>query len=314
MSDHSKKQGKPGGRRISRRRFLTDTAKTACGVSLFGLAVGLNARQSMALPAEAIRPPGALPEKDFLSACTRCGMCVRDCPYDILKLSELGENVASGTPYFTARTGPCEMCEDIPCIVACPTNALDHSLTDIDKSRMGLAVMIDQEACIAFLGLRCEVCYNACPLQSKALKLVVRPNTRTGMHAIFQPVVYSEYCTGCGLCEKVCILEESAIKVLPIRLAKGELGHHYRKSWKRKGKDGQEFPTADPEHKYNLPEGLRYDHSGRELIAKPGYKGPRVSGVPGTQPTVTMPATDMKQTPFSSNPLDTLNKGLKGAK
>lgn len=278
-------------------------AKTACGVSLFALAIGLNGKQSSALPAEAIRPPGALPEDDFLNACTRCGMCVQECPYGILKLSELGSGVANGTPYFTARTNPCEMCEDIPCIPACPTNALDHSLTDINKSRMGLAVLIDQETCIAFRGLRCEVCFNVCPVQGKAIKIETRANIRTGMHAIFPPVVYSEHCTGCGLCEKVCILEVSAIKVLPIRLAKGELGHHYRLGWESKGDLGTKFPTADPEHKYRLPEGLSYEHSGRGLYETPGSK-----------PAITMPGSEMKATPFSSNPLDTLNQGLKGAK
>lgn len=30
---------------------------------------------------------------------------------------------------------------------------------------------------------------------------------------------------------KVCVLEQPAIKVLPLSLAKGELGHHYRFGW-----------------------------------------------------------------------------------
>jgi len=269
------------------------------------MALGLNSRQSSALPSEAIRPPGAGLEKDFLNACTRCGMCVQDCPYDILALAGLGDNVATGTPYFTARTGPCEMCEDIPCIVACPTNALDHELTDINKARMGLAVLIDQETCIAFRGLRCEVCFNVCPVQGKAIRIETRANKRTGMHAIFAPVVSSQYCTGCGLCEKACILEEAAaIKVLPIRLAKGDLGHHFRLGWESKGDLGAKFPTADPEHKYRLPKGLSYEHSGRGLMTDPGFN----------QPAVTMPGTQMEQTPFSSNPLDTLNQGLKGGR
>lgn len=56
-------------------------------------------------------------------------------------------------------------------------------------------------------------------------------NTRTGKHARFLPTVHSDACTGCGKCEKVCVLEQPAIKVLPLSLAKGELGHHYRFGW-----------------------------------------------------------------------------------
>jgi Fe-S-cluster-containing hydrogenase component 2 len=48
---------------------------------------------------------------------------------------------APGTPYFMARTGPCEMCEEIPCVAACPTNALDHGLSDIEQSRMGPVIL-----------------------------------------------------------------------------------------------------------------------------------------------------------------------------
>ncbi len=254
---------------LSRRRFLADTAKTVCGVGLVGLAIGMHAKSAKSLPAEAVRPPGALAEESFLAACVRCGLCVRACPYDILKLAELGDSVATGTPYFTARSGPCEMCEDIPCVPACPTGALDHALTDITKAKMGLAVLIDQESCIAFQGLRCEVCFNICPVRGKAIKLEFRPNVRSGKHAIFEPVVSSEHCTGCGLCERACILDEAAIKVLPTRLAKGEIGDHYRLGWKEKKAKGGSLVSPDPTHRYNLPEGVTYDHTGRGLIEAP---------------------------------------------
>ena len=138
-----------------------------CGVGMLGLGLGLYAKQSKALPALALRPPGALAEDDFLGACIRCGLCVRDCPYDTLQLAKPEAPVATGTPYFTARSVPCEMCDDIPCIKACPTKALDHELTDINKAKMGVAVLIDHETCLNFLGLRCDVCYRVCPAIDK---------------------------------------------------------------------------------------------------------------------------------------------------
>jgi len=223
----------------SRRDFLVGLAQTACGASLLGLGVSLFSQQSSAFPAHAVRPPGVNDEADFLSACIRCGLCVRDCPYDTLKLAELGEDVAVGTPYFHAREIPCEMCEDIPCVKACPTAALDPELTNIDDARMGLAVLIDQETCLNFLGLRCDVCYRVCPVIDKAITLETHHNQRSGAHAVFIPTVHSEYCTGCGKCEKSCVLDTTAIKVLPKELAKGELGKHYRLGWEEKEKAGE---------------------------------------------------------------------------
>ncbi|MEJ1391004.1 MAG: ferredoxin-type protein NapG [Candidatus Sedimenticola sp. (ex Thyasira tokunagai)] len=286
MSDSGNNQSMKEG--LNRRQFLGKTLKTACGVGLIGLGLGMYAKRASSLPATAIRPPGAIPEDEFLGACIRCGLCVRDCPYDILKLGQLGDEVPTGTPYFTARTGPCEMCDDIPCIPVCPTNALDHSLTDINQSRMGLAVVVDQETCIAFLGLRCEVCFNVCPVRGDAITLDMLHNTRSGKHALFIPVVHSEACTGCGLCEKACILEEAAIKVFPMHLAKGELGEHYRVGWEEKERAGEALVTPDVEHQYNLPEGVRYDLQGKGLIID----------------------QDEAEIPVSSNPLDTLNRGI----
>ncbi len=276
--------------RSSRRRFLVDSARAAGGVALAGLGLGMYARQAVSLPAQAIRPPGALPEEEFLGACIRCGLCVRDCPYDTLKLSQLGDPLATGTPYFVARDVPCEMCDDIPCVKACPTGALNHTLTDIDNARMGLAVLADQESCIAFQGLRCEVCFNVCPVQGKAITLEMRHNDRSGKHAIFIPEVHSTDCTGCGKCEEACILERAAIKVLPHHLVKGELGRHYRLGWKEKKKAGGSLVTPDREHQYNLPEGQRYDYEGEGLI----YDDPQT----------------LNDSPFAEDPLTTLKNGM----
>jgi len=269
----------------ARRRFLTDTARTACGVGIAALGLGLLARQSRALPSTALRPPGALPEDEFLGACVRCGLCVRDCPYDTLRLAQLGEAVALGTPYFLAREIPCEMCEDIPCVRNCPTGALDRNLEEIDDARMGLAVVIDHEACIAFQGLRCEVCFNICPVRGDAITLDYQHNARSGMHALFIPIVHSAACTGCGKCEKACILDEAAIKVLPLQLAKGLLGRHYRLGWEEKEQAGGSLVTPDREHLYNLPEGMHYEYEGEGLIENGGA-----------------------EVPFPANPLERLNR------
>lgn len=251
MADEASKRAKS-----SRRKFLQDSARTAAGVAACGVGLVALVEQSKSLPAAALRPPGGLAERSFQSACVRCGLCVRACPYDTLKLAELGTGPAAGTPYFVARQVPCEMCDDIPCVKACPTGALDHALTNIDDAKMGIAVLVSRETCLNFLGLRCDVCYRDCPLIDKAITLEERPNKRTGRHAILEPTVHADKCTGCGKCEKSCVLEEAAIKVLPIRLATGKIGDHYRLGWEEKKKQGGplvpdliELPKRMPEAK-----------------------------------------------------------------
>ncbi len=221
----------------TRRQLLTDGARAACGAAVAGLGLVALARQSAALPAEALRPPGALAEQEFLSACVRCGLCARDCPYDILALADLGDGPANGTPYFTARTGPCEMCEDIPCAAACPTGALGMPET-IDHAEMGLAVVLGRETCLNLQGLRCDVCYRVCPALDKAITLEEHHNARAGAHTIFEPVVHADHCTGCGKCEHACVLEDAAIKVLPVRLAGGGGDRHYQYGWEAKDRAG----------------------------------------------------------------------------
>ncbi|HEX6827842.1 MAG TPA: ferredoxin-type protein NapG, partial [Burkholderiales bacterium] len=95
----------------ARRQFLADSARSACGVALLGVGLGFYANRARATPATAIRPPGALAENNFLGACIRCGMCVRDCPYSTLKLARPEDDLATGTPFFEARQVPCEMCD-----------------------------------------------------------------------------------------------------------------------------------------------------------------------------------------------------------
>lgn len=282
-SKPSSSQPRPKG--SARRQFIFDAARLACGVGVFGIGLGFYASQAKALPALALRPPGALAEDDFLGACIRCGLCVRDCPFDTLSLATPEMPLAAGTPIFTARKIPCEMCDDIPCVKACPTGALDHALTDINDARMGLAVLIDHETCLNYLGLRCDVCYRVCPLIDKAITLEVQANSRTGRHALFLPTVHSDACTGCGKCEQACVLEEAAIKVYPLHLAKGEIGHHYRLGWEEQKKAGGSLINEEKmlDLPDRLPEGTslpgHYD-PGSGATAAPG----EASIMPGGEP------------------------------
>lgn len=195
-----------GRRPMSRRKALSSAV--ALGAMAALLVTSVRSERVRPLPANRIRPPGALAEGAYLDACVRCGLCVQACPYDVLRLAGGGDAMAAGTPYFIARTDACRMCADIPCVPACPTGALDPLLVDITRARMGTARLSEPERCMSYGGAGfCRACYQACPLADRAIRMQYG---RTGGGGLFRPVVDPDYCTGCGLCEQACIVEGTA--------------------------------------------------------------------------------------------------------
>ena len=227
---------------ISRRDFFARMGQGAALAATGGLVWSyLLTQQARATPF-AIRPPGALNEADFNARCIKCGQCVDACPYDTLKLATAESGVPIGTPYYIPRETPCYMCQDIPCVPVCPTGALDHALENIDESHMGLAV-IDIENCLSWQGLRCEICFRECPVQGQAITVEHHPR-RVSKHAMFVPLVHSDACTGCGICEKVCPTQKAAIRVLQPDLVQGQIGDHYRLGWTIDSPITQEFKAG----------------------------------------------------------------------
>ena len=268
-----------------RRSFLVNLIQAGAAATVAGTVVAgfVEENKDKALT---LRPPGALKEEDFLKTCIRCGRCVEACKNRenkviidgneiiTLKLAAAGDKAPIGTPFFIARTGPCFMCDDIPCMYACPTGALtpkecqnDKGEVTIDAAKMGVAV-IDPSSCIAFWGLQCTACYRACPEMDKAITIEWKQNKRTGKHAYRIPVVHEEACTGCGMCEQACVTEVAAIKVFPKDVFLGKAGDRYVKGWDKK--DEQRIKNASTNTKTvtgrseksaidNLNEGIKWD-------------------------------------------------------
>jgi ferredoxin-type protein NapG len=227
-----------------RRDFLVKTVQGASLAASGGLLWAYLLRQEARAHPYALRPPGALAEGEFNAACIKCGQCVNACPPLILHLAPAGGNLPIGTPYFEPRAGACIMCPDIPCMKACPTGALSPSLKKIEDARMGLAV-IDIENCLSWKGLRCEICHRDCPLKGKAIVLETGPRG-ISKHAVFRPIVNSDACTGCGICEKACPTTEAAIRILPHKLVQGRIGEHYRLGWTSETPITQDFKPESP--------------------------------------------------------------------
>jgi ferredoxin-type protein NapG len=146
------------------------------------------------------RPPGALPERQFLDTCSRCGECVRVCPAQCIKLDLSGGNGA-GAPYIDPSEMPCVLCSSLACMPACPSGALLLTpLADID---MGTAVW-NEHICVRSHGENCTLCVDNCPVGTAALQLIDN-----------RIVVNEEGCTGCGVCQNKCPTDPKSIAVMP---------------------------------------------------------------------------------------------------
>ncbi|MDO4290708.1 MAG: 4Fe-4S dicluster domain-containing protein [Eggerthellaceae bacterium] len=162
-----------------------------------------------------LHPPGALHDGGFAARCVKCGKCIEACPYQALRAAPFEAGALSGAPAIDARSQACRLCADFPCVAACPTGAL-APVGSREQVRMGVAV-IDEDLCLSYKAMRCEVCYRACPLIDEAISISYGAREGDSIHAVFAPVVNAEKCTGCGLCVERCVVSEPdcAIRIEP---------------------------------------------------------------------------------------------------
>lgn len=205
-------------RRAFFKQLAAGAALVAGGAAGGGWLGGIAAGQTT----PCLRPPGALLEDEFLATCIRCGRCADACPNRCIEaFTEASGADASmkpgrgqrGTPVIFPRQQACMFCNGVPgdellCTAACPTGALEPLHKDPGSIqahvKMGSAE-VDTNLCYSFNGASCGVCVRACPFEGTAL--------RAGMWE--KPIVNTDACVGCGLCERACIRYPQAIRVRP---------------------------------------------------------------------------------------------------
>jgi ferredoxin len=195
----------------SRRQVLAAVGASAVGVALLGVEP-ITRRQ----PATLLRPPGATPT-DLSALCVRCGACLRVCPTQGLQPSLFEGGVQNLlTPRLVPRLGycsfPCHACGQV-----CPTGAIPNlELVVKQHTPLGLA-SINRDRCLPWAyDTPCIVCEEACPVESKAIKLEEAEvvDARGETVRLQRPRVVRELCIGCGVCEYQCPLGgEAAVRV-----------------------------------------------------------------------------------------------------
>ncbi len=171
-----------------------------------------------------LRPPGALDEFAFLTACTRCDKCIEACPQDSLVKAGPSAGLGLHAPVLEPRRMACFLCTDLPCVTACPDGALlwpKRKLedgTELDGPpavKIGTA-KVKEKLCLTFAGdereaVPCTVCVDRCPYPGEAIRMVKAEGE------LDHPEVIADRCTGCGLCTFGCPAPEAAIVVEPRR-------------------------------------------------------------------------------------------------
>ena len=157
-----------------------------------------------------IRPPGSVPEAVFNGRCLACGQCMKVCPTNTLQPCTLGDGFSRlSTPKLVPRIGGCEE-KCYSCGQVCPTNAI-RKLPYEEKRfvKIGTAV-IDRHRCLAWeQNKECLVCDEVCPYNAITPRYV---ETTRGRFKV--PIVDSDLCIGCGMCEQQCPIFDTAAIVV----------------------------------------------------------------------------------------------------
>lgn len=208
---------------IDRRRLFESAIVAFAALPMLRSSISANAIPT----ASVIRPPGALPEADFLARCIKCAACMRVCPTNVLQPALLEPGFEGlWTPMLNNRIGYCEH-HCVLCGQVCPTGAI-RILSIAEKTgekpfpkpiKIGTA-FIDRGRCLPWaMDTPCIVCEEMCPTSPKAIwyntiTITTRNQTKQTLQ---RPLVEPQLCIGCGICEHKCpVADKAAIRITSV--------------------------------------------------------------------------------------------------
>lgn len=201
---------------IGRRGFLSVAAGTAAavagGVGAAGATGAWGANLDNPHAVRPVRPPGSVPEQEFLQMCIRCGECFKACPNNVLQVEGFQQGLEGlWAPLVNADWAGCESSCNA-CGQVCPTGAIRAlPLEEKKVARMGLAI-INETTCLPFADREaCQLCVDEC--NAAGYEAIEFTNVHTRVDddgtpiagsGYLAPIVLADKCVGCGLCQTRC--------------------------------------------------------------------------------------------------------------
>ncbi|MBI5834375.1 MAG: 4Fe-4S dicluster domain-containing protein [Armatimonadetes bacterium] len=176
-----------------------------------------------------IRPPGSVPEHDFLARCIKCDQCIRVCPSNVLQPAAFEAGIEGFfTPVMNMRMGACELNCTL-CGTVCPTGAIQKMTLEQKHGEGKFAAQgpvksgtafYDRGRCFPWAMDRpCVVCQEVCPVSPKAIytRDVVIQDRWGQPVTLHRPYVDPSLCIGCGTCEHECpVADMRAIRITAV--------------------------------------------------------------------------------------------------
>ncbi len=145
-----------------------------------------------------IVPFGAVSLRHFHQHCTRCQLCVSQCPNDVLRPSTSLDRLM--LPEMSYENGWCRP-ECTKCSEVCPAGAI-LEITPEEKTAIHVGTAsVDLDLCVVNRdNVNCGNCARHCP--AGAIRMVRKnPDDENSLRI---PTVLEDRCIGCGACEFLC--------------------------------------------------------------------------------------------------------------
>ena len=150
-----------------------------------------------------LRPPYGFTESLFQSECSTCESkaCVASCDEQIIFIQK------DGTTRLDFSKSGCTFCE--ACASACEANVLSLENTHTSE-HINALFRISTEACVAHHGVICFSCKEPC-IDDAIL-----------FNGLFNPVIDTDKCTGCGFCLGRCPTEAISYDAIAMAIQPNE--------------------------------------------------------------------------------------------